>query len=868
MTSFLEAVSKPIRGGWGRPQGAPRTLNTGGGSLRSTPAIPIDSLILKWLLKTIAGYRLAVVVHCVMLTVCCAPLTAAEPVPANIAITPSVVELNGPHATARLLVTGTFAAGAVADLTRDVTYESLSPKVVTVSKSGVLSPRGNGPAEILARYGALETRVAVTVNDIAIPQPVDFRTEVIGALSRGGCNQGACHGSPKGKDGFRLSLRGFQPELDFMTLTRENFGRRTNPTNAEASLFLKKAAGAIPHQGGRRFAKTDPAYKTLLRWVDEGVPDSKTTLILKRLEVLPGHTLLHVSKPIQQMVARAYFDDGSVRDVTHLAAFSSSDEESATVSADGLVEFHRTAEVAVLVRYLQRIESVRLTYVRTDPAFAATNQPEKNYVDTFSFAKQRALQLKPSPLATDPVFLRRVHLDLIGVLPTPEEAVAFLDSADPQKREKLIDNLLTREEFAYFWAMKWADVVRGNREAITERGLHSFHRYLVRLFAEDRPLDRFAREILTSLGNTINNPPANFFRISRKPEEAAESMSQLFLGVRIQCAKCHNHPYETITQDDYYGLAAYFARVRYKQQTFGLDDGVVFLARSGDVKHSSTGKVVQPAAFGKPMGEIGPGEDRRTKLADWLATPANPYFARSTVNRVWYHLLGRGIVEPIDDFRNSNPPANAQLLDALSDDFVKHGFRVKPIIRTIVNSRTYQLSAEPVTQLKDAAKPEKYFTRAKVQMLAAEQILDAISSATGVPEKFPGYPPGTRALELAEGAIDHNFLKAFSRPIRDIACDCARDTEPSLNQVIHLLNNPGILAKFSAPGGRLSRLLKADTPTPQIVETLYLATLSRRPTASETKLTADYIARFNNRGEGLRDLAHALINSNEFLLRH
>jgi hypothetical protein len=803
-----------------------------------------------------------------MLTVCCSSLAAAEPGPETIAAQPLVVELNGPHSTARLLVTGTFAAGAVADLTRDVTYESLSPGVVTVSKSGVLSPRGNGPAEIVARYGALEARVAVNVKDIDKPHPVDFRTEVIGAISRGGCNQGACHGSPQGKDGFRLSLRGFQPELDLMTLTRENFGRRTNPTNAEASLFLRKAVGAIPHQGGRRFAKTDPAYKTLLRWVDEGVRDSQTTLVLKRLEVLPGHCRLHASRPIQQIVARAHFDDGSVRDVTHLAVFSSSDEESASVSAEGLVEFQRTAEVAVLVRYLQRIESIRLTYVRTDPTFVAENQPQNNYVDTFSFAKQRALQLKPAPLATDAVFLRRVHLDLIGVLPTPEEALAFLDSADPQKREKLIGHLLARDEFAYFWAMKWADVMRGNREAITERGVHSFHRYLVRVFAEDRPLDRFAREILTSLGNTIDNPAANFFRISRKPEEAAESMAQLFLGVRIQCAKCHNHPYETITQNDYYGLAAYFARVKFKQQTFGLDDGVVFLARSGDVRHAATGKVVQPVAFGKTMGEIGPGEDRRAKLADWLATPANPYFARSTVNRVWYHLLGRGIVEPIDDFRDSNPPANAQLLAALSDDFVKHGFRVKAIIRTIVNSRTYQLSAEPVKQLKDAAKPEKYFTRAKVQMLAAEQILDAISSATGVPEKFPGYPPGTRALQLAEGAIDNNFLKAFSKPVRDIACECARDTEPSLNQVIHLLNNPDILAKFSAPGSRLSQLLKSDTPTPQIVQTLYLATLSRRPTSAETKLAADYVAPFNNRGDGLRDLAHALINSNEFLLRH
>ena len=812
-----------------------------------------------------------------ILICCCLVLAMAwglvaderPPVPASLQVSPVAVSLAGRRAVARLTVSGLYGDGdRFGDLSRAVTYASENPGIVAVSRDGVLTARGDGEARVRVKLGSLEQAVTVRVRDFGKLHPVDFRTEVVAALSRGGCNQGACHGSPQGKNGFRLSLRGYLPELDFMTLTREVFGRRTSPSNPDASLMLAKATNRVPHVGGRRYRGHEPAFRVLRRWIAEGTPDSKNLEPVVRLEVLPGIRRLHTSSPRQQMVARAHFSDGTVRDVTHLAVFTLSDNELASVSDNGLVEFHQTAEVAVLVRYLQQLVSVRLVYVRHDPDFVAEKRPEVNYVDRHVFARHRQLQLKAAASATDGVFLRRAYLDVLGVLPTPENARKFLDSRDVNKHAQLVDELLERREFAEFWAMKWADIMRGNRETITERGVHGLHRYLVRYFDQDRSFASLARDFLTSVGNTIENPPANFYRISRTPVEAAESMAQLFLGIRIQCAKCHNHPYEAITQDDYYGLAAYFSRVKLKGRVFGLDREIVYVGREGEVKHAATGKVMQPTAFGNVATKVAVGEDVRTQLAEWVTHPDNRWFARSTVNRIWSHLFAQGIVDPVDDLRESNPPSNESLLDALTADFIKRGYRFKPLIRTIVTSQAYRLGARPTVQSPYAADPRRYVTSTQVTMLSAEQILDAISQATGVSEKFPGYPAGTRAVQLAEGAIDHNFLKSFSKPVRDVRCDCARETAPTLNQVVHLLNNPDVLDRFDAPFSRLGRLLSQKRPTAEIIETLYLATLSRRPSTAERKLADAHVAQFKDRGEGLRDIQHALVNSNEFLLRH
>jgi hypothetical protein len=789
-----------------------------------------------------------------------------------LSVSPGMVELDGPRARQRLLVSSVFASGFQVDLTRTATYQSLDPKIADVSNSGLVSPRTDGTTHIVVDTGTGQVAVPVTVSRQSKSIPVSFQTEIVPALSRGGCSQGACHGSPQGKNGFRLSLRGFEPALDLHTLTREASGRRVNPLSPSHSLLLEKATGKIGHVGGRRLNEQQPAYQVLRDWIAEGCPIQNEPPRLQRLTVSPPSARLHDPHDQQQLLVMAVFDDGWVRDVTDLAVFSTANKQHVTVSPDGLVKFRQTSEAAVLVRYLDKIEAVRLSFVDRDESFRAVAPAEANYVDRYVFAKHRELQLQPAQVADDATFLRRVYLDLIGSIPNPEEVIRFLDSTDLDKRGKLIDELIDRDEYALFWALKWADVMRGNRETITARGVHNFHRYLVRNFAADRPFDEMAREIVTSLGNTIQVPAANFYRISRSPNEAAESFSQLFLGVRIQCAKCHNHPYESISQRDYFELAATFARVRIKGQKFGRDDEVVHLSASGDVQMPGTDEKLRPVAFGTDLASASDhrveSDDPREQLADWLTSPENGFFARSTVNRVWFHLMARGLVDPIDDFRDSNPPSNPELLDALAAEFIECGYRIKPVIRSILNSHAYQLRAEEAKQSPKAADGRSYFSQAVIQILSAEQILDAISMATGTKETFPGYPIGTKAIAIAEGRIDHHFLQAFSKPVRDVACDCARETEPSLNQVVHLINNPGILQKIESDEGRIALWLKSGRSHSELIELLYLATVTRRPLRDELQFGLGFLAASEMPATGLHDLQHALINSNEFLLRH
>ena len=699
-------------------------------------------------------------------------------------------------------------------------------------------------------------------------KPVHFRTDVVAALSHAGCNSGACHGSPQGKNGFRLSLRGHDADLDFFTLTRAEMGRRVDRLRPENSLFLLKGTGRMAHQGGVRLNPGEPAYRILLRWVSEGCRDDGPSPVAV-LEVQPERKRLTGADTTQQLTVRAHFESGEVRDVTALAVFSVNDAESASVTTGGLVRFDRTADVTVLVRYLDQFASARLTYVRPDPKFVFAAPKTANFIDEHVFARQRELQLLPAAVISDEVFLRRVFLDVTGSTPSAEEARAFLDSKEADKRAKLIDGLLDRDEFASFWALKWADVMRGSPTTLSKRGVHSFHRYLVRVVAEDRPMDEFARELLSALGNTLHKPAASFYRVSRTADECAETFAQLFLGVRLQCAKCHNHPFENITQADYYGLAAYFAQIDRKGAKFMLDDEIITLSPGREVQNPQTRKNQPPIAFGSSPDKLEPTDDRRAKLADWLTKPGNPYFASSLVNRTWYHLFGQGIVEPVDDFRATNPPSNAELLQALTADFVKGGYRLKPLLRTILNSSTYQLASSGPAQSPHAAPANRYFVKSRVKMLSAEQALDAVSSATGVPEKFKGVPLGTKAIELAEGGIDHPFLQAFAKPVRDVSCECAREEDPSLPQMLHLLNNAGLLAKLKSPKGRVALWLAKEKDPKKLIENVYLATLSRRPRPDEVAVVVRHIATLDgDLAKAIQDLQFALMNSSEFLLRH
>jgi hypothetical protein len=630
----------------------------------------------------------------------------------------------------------------------------------------------------------------------------------------------------------------------------------------------------VPHEGGQRFSASSVPAQVFKTWIAEGLRDDPPNLSeLKSVEVLPGARVLREPARWQQLAVIAHFADGTARDVTRLTVFSSSDNAVAEVSANGLVEFGQSGEVAILCRYLEQMISVRLSYLQPKKGFQWATVPENNYVDHFVFEKLRMLSIPPSDLCTEQEFVRRVYLDLCGIIPTSAETKEFLTSTDRNKRAKLVDRLLERPEYADFWTLKWSDVLRSNRKTIQEKGAHVYQDWLREEIERNTPFDQIVHKLLTAKGNTFANPPANYYRIARDPQNLAETTAQLFFGIRMQCAKCHNHPFERWTQDDYYSLAAFFARVRQKVDSSEPGTGptkvgsaeVVYTDRSGEVVQPRTGKVMPPKFMGGGVATVPQGTDRREVLADWMTSSANPFFAKSIVNRIWFHVTGRGIVDPVDDFRDSNPSANDELLNALAHDFVSHKFDVKHIIRTILNSRTYQLSAQTNDLNKD---DNKYFSHAVTRLLTAEQLLDAICATTEVAEKFQGLPLGTRAAQLPDGEVNNTFLKTFGQPARELACECEREGDSNLAQALQLINGPTINDKIRDPNNRLGKLLGKKLPEREVLDNLYLATLSRSPADGEVKAALEHVAKGKDKRKAWEDVQWALLNSKEFLFRH
>ena len=570
----------------------------------------------------------------------------------------------------------------------------------------------------------------------------------------------------------------------------------------------------------------------------------------------PAHT--------QQMVALAHFSDGTVRDVTRLACFSSSDEAVATVDENGLVVAGDRGEAAILVRFLDKLESATMMFLKEVPGFKWNSPQENNFVDHHVFAKLEQLQILPSELCTDEEFIRRVYLDVIGILPTPEEAAAFLADTASDKRAKVIDALLERPEFAEFWALKWGDLLRIRNAKVSNSGVHKFHRWLVAAFRDNMPYDQFARELLTAEGSTFVNPPANYYRTATETNDCTETTSQLFLGIRIQCAKCHNHPFERWSQDNYYGIGAFFNRVQRKQGV-NPDEQVIWVARAGEVTQPRTGQQMQPWLPLTGTAELAGEGDRRETLVEWLVKPDNPFFAKVEVNRIWGHLMGRGVVEPVDDFRDSNPPASASLLAALAGDFAAHGYDRKHVMRTILNSRTYQLSSR---KNEFNATDSKYFSHATTRLLTAEQLLDAICRVTQVSEKFAGLPAGTHATALPSPDVDSDFLKVFGQPARETACQCERSTDSNLSQALQMINGPLVHSKVRDENNRLRKLAAAGKSNEEIISELYLAGLCRRPSEPEMAAATKHIAGAGDRMRGLEDVCWAILNANEFLFQH
>jgi hypothetical protein len=810
----------------------------------------------------------------------------------------------------QILVTGRYQDGGERDLTPICGIRAEDSGVIKIYPGGFLEPWRNGRTTLVVRAGPVTSRVPVIVTDQDRPEPISFRHQLIAALNVGGCNQGACHGVPNGRGGFRLSLRGYDPAADYRELTREVLGRRTDRLNPTASLIYLKGLGRVPHEGGKRFGVHSVAARTILAWLKDGLRDDPANLpALQKVEIASGPRLRTAPARWQQLAVLASFADGRVRDVTRLTVFSSSDDSVAGVDRNGLVEFRQPGEAAILCRYLDRIECVRLTYLEPRPDFAWPNPPENNYVDRHVFAKLKTLNLLPADLCTDSEFLRRVYLDLCGILPTVAEVRAFLADRSPGKRARVIDRLLERPEFADFWTHKWLDLLRSNRLNLQITGAHAYHRWLRSHVARNTPWNRVVQELLAAGGSTFSNPPANYYRgiyngqsgapTTRTPQELAETTAQLFFGVRLQCAQCHNHPFERWTQDDYYHMVAWFARVRAKPDPIHPggsrraypwqlreDAVVIYSAREGEVIQPRTGRQMAPKILGMPAPVIPTRTDRRRVLAEMVTAAENPFFARATVNRLWFHLVGKGIVDPPDDFRDSNPPANDALLDALAGDFVAHHYDVKHILRTIANSRTYQLSARPnsgpegggqVARTED----DRYFAHALVKhkRLPAEVLLDAICTATDVPEKFTGFPTGTRAVQLPDGQVidtggqyaswdRHPFLKAFGQPAREVACECERESDVTMARVLELKNGPLILQKVRTPDNRVGKLLAGKLPAADILQELFLATLSRPPRLHEARAALAVVDRAADKRAAWEAVHWALLNTNEFLFRY
>lgn len=794
--------------------------------------------------------------------------------PTAVEVFPAAVELAGVRDARQLVVTGRYADATVRDLTVVTTAAADNPAVVEVQEGLYLRPKANGSATLTLTVGGKQVRVPVAVTGMDQPAPVSFRQHVVAAMNVGGCNMGACHGTPSGKNGFKLSLRGFDPAADYLMLTREQFGRRTDKHNPAASLLLLKGVGAVPHEGGQRFGTTSVPGEVVLAWIAEGLRDDAPNLpAVKSVQVAPGARVLKTPAKWQQLAVVAAFTDNKSRDVTRLTNFSSSDPSVADVTPGGLVEFKRPGEVAILCRYLEEMVAVRVTFLEPREGFVWPNPPETNYVDTHTFAKLRLLSIAPSDLCADDEFVRRAYLDAVGRMPTPEETRAFMADRDAQKRAKLVDRLVDLPEFADFWALKWADVLRSSRKTIQQKGSYGMQAWLRGHFARNTPFDAVVRDIITSTGNTYANPPANYYRIAKDPQSLAETTAQLFLGVRMQCAKCHNHPFERWTQDDYYGMAAWFARVRQRPEgVIGTRPAapagaaeVVFVSRDGEVTQPRTGKTMRPRFIGVGDADVPAGADRRDTLAVWLTGPENPFFAKSVVNRVWFHLMGKGIVDPVDDFRESNPAANDDLLDALAKDFARNRFDLKLLVKTVMKSRTYQLSAQPNESNRDDT---KYFSHAVTKLLTAEQLLDALCDVTALPEKFPGLPVGTRAIQLPDGEVNHPFLKTFGQPARELACECERESDGNLAQALQLINGPTVNDKIRNPNNRLAKLLAAKMTDEAVLTELYVAALSRPPSDEEKRLALAHVTRGTDKRKAWEDVLWALINTREFLFRH
>ncbi len=815
-------------------------------------------------------------VRCVLVLALLALPCFAEP-PRSLVILPGDVVLSGPQDSRQLVVQATLASGYENDVTSKAKITSADPSVVTVDDEGMLRPASNGRAKVEAEISGVKAAVTVEVRDFDKPFVPSFLNDVQPVLTKGGCNSGACHGSEAGKNGFKLSLRGYDPEFDHAALTRQANGRRVARWAPERSLMLRKPTLMLPHQGGKRFAVDSPEFRVLSEWIANGAPAPLASdTVIESLSVFPEQAWLTPGAE-QQILVQANYSDGSSRDVTRWVKFSSTDSGVATVNDLGQVKMQGAGQAAITVWYSSKVVFARVGVAfdhKIDAAVYA-EAPKNNYIDGLVLEKLEALHIGPSGGVSDSQFLRRAYLDAMGVLPTPDEAERLAASKAPDKRRKLIETILEREEFVDYWAYKWSDLLLVSSRDLAPSAMWSYYRWIRDSVEKNKPWDRFVHEILTATGNSRHNGALNYYQLHRNPIDLAENVTLAFMGLRITCARCHNHPLEKWTQNDYYQFANLVSRISQKN---GAEPGdvVVYRSPAGEINHPKLGKPLPPRPLdGEPL-DLDSEKDRRRHLADWLTAPDNAAFSRAVVNKIWANFMGRGVVDPVDDMRETNPASNEKLLAALSDDFVEHRYDVKHLVRRIMNSATYQRSSRTN---ETNANDDKYYSHYIVRRLPAEVVLDAISQVARVPTQFSGYPEGTRALQLPDTQVNSFFLEVFGRPPRINVDAAEREHAPTIKQALHVINGDTLNQMLRADDGAIDMFLKLGLSDRKILDHLYLSALSRYPTEregetllgvleeAERETAADPLER-DPRRKPLEDLMWALLTGKEFLFNH
>jgi len=798
--------------------------------------------------------------------------------PSSVEVLPAKVVLSGKWASQQLLVSGKYKDGSSSDLTSSAQFKSDNNRIATVDRTGVIRPVADGETTItVTAPGAPKGRlkIPVTVKDSRLAAAT-FLNHIEPAIGKLGCNTARCHGAGQGKGSLKLALFGGDPMADYNALTREAGGRRIDRVHPDQSLLLLKASGAVSHAGGGKLTKGGPEYEMVLDWLRQGAPwRALTQPDITALRVLPGDRILHKGET-QRLLATAVFSDGSERDVTRDASFIAINPKVASVSGSGVVKAEDYGETFVIVNYLRQAAVMRITVPQPLPQ-PFPKLKANNRIDELVYAKLKSLGIPPSDLATDHEFLRRVYLDVIGLPPSAEEAKAFLQDPDPRKRAKLIDQLLEREEFADFWALKWGDLLRIKSEypvRLWPKAVAVYYRWVRESIAQNKPYDQFVKELLISSGSNFRSAPANFYRAvqNKDPQTIAETTALVFMGARLSCARCHAHPTEPWGLTDDLGMAAFFSKLAYKS-TLEWKEEIVFIDPRKTFRDPMTREVVVPKFLGGATAKVEAGEDPRPKFAQWLTSPDNPWFSKNIVNRIWFWLLGRGIIYEPDDIRTTNPPENPELLHYLASELVAKRFDLKHIYRLILNSRTYQTSSIPNPW---NAKDYAHFSHYPVKRLTAEQLLDSISLVTGVwekftsriPEPYSNWPEGYRATQISDGNTECPFLDLFGRPLRDTPYESERSSDFSLRQALYLINSEQLEAKITG-SPRLKQLLASSKPDAELVDELYLSMLSRFPTTEEKQRALDYLAKYKNaKRQAVNDLVWAVLNTKEFVFNH